>query len=56
MPDNLLNVKLEISKFQRELLVKLHKDGEFSDSAIRHIEREMDIDELKLNRQLPKES
>ncbi|MBK8494807.1 MAG: Na+/H+ antiporter [Chitinophagaceae bacterium] len=56
MPDNLLNIKLDISKFQRELLVKLHKDGEFSDSAIRQIEREMDIDELKLNRQLPKES
>lgn len=54
-PDNLLTTKLEISKFQRELLIKLHKDGEFSDAAIRHIEREMDIDELKLNTQLPKE-
>ncbi|MFZ1307322.1 MAG: Na+/H+ antiporter [Ferruginibacter sp.] len=54
-PDNLLTAKLEISKFQRELLIKLHKDGDFSDTAIRHIEREMDIDELKLNIQLPKE-
>lgn len=54
-PDNLLTAKLEISKFQRELLIKLHKDGDFSDTAIRHIEREMDIDELKLNTQLPKE-
>ena len=54
-PDNLLSAKLEISKFQRELLIKLHKDGDFSDTAIKHIEREMDIDELKLNTLLPKE-
>jgi CPA1 family monovalent cation:H+ antiporter len=54
-PDNLLTAKLEINKFQRELLIRLHKDGDFSDTAIRHIEREMDIDELKLNTQLPKE-
>ena len=54
-PDNLLTAKLEINKFQRELLIKLHKDGDFSDTVIRHIEREMDIDELKLNTQLTKE-
>ena len=55
VPDNLLNARLEINKFQRELLIKLHKDGDFSDAAIRHVEREMDIDELKLNQELPKE-
>lgn len=54
-PDNLLTAKLEINKFQRELLIKLHKDGDFSDTAIRHIERDMDIEELKLNTQLTKE-
>ncbi|MEO7306693.1 MAG: Na+/H+ antiporter [Ferruginibacter sp.] len=54
-PDNLLNAKLEISKFKRELLIRLHKDGDFSDAAIRQVEREMDIDELKLTEQLPKE-
>jgi monovalent cation/hydrogen antiporter len=53
--DNLLNAQLEINKFQRELLIKLHKDGDFSDTAIKHVEREMDIDELKLNQQLPNE-
>ena len=53
--DNLLTAKLEISKFQRELLIMLHKDGDFSDDALRHVEREMDIEELKLNTQLPKE-
>ncbi|MBK8496182.1 MAG: hypothetical protein IPL50_15095 [Chitinophagaceae bacterium] len=29
IPDNLLNIKLDISKFQRELLVKLTKTGGF---------------------------
>lgn len=54
-PDNHLNAKLEINKFQRELLIRLHKDGDFSDAAIRHVEREMDIDEMKLNQQVPRE-
>ncbi len=53
VPDNQLNAQIEINKFQRSLLLKLHKDGEFSDTAIRHIEREMDIDDLKLDQQLP---
>ncbi len=54
-PDNLLIAKVEINKFQRELLIRLHKDGDFSDAVIRQIEREIDIDELKLNQQLPNE-
>jgi Na+/H+ antiporter len=54
-PDDMLKAKLEISKFQRELLVRLHKEGDFSDAAIKKVEREMDIDELKLNLQVPKE-
>ncbi len=54
-PDDLLNAKLEISKFQRSLLLKLHKEGEFSDAVIRQVERIMDIDEMKLNLQVPKE-
>lgn len=54
-PDPMLNAKLEISKFQRELLIKLHKEGEFSDTVLKKIEQEMDVDELKLNLQLPKE-
>ncbi len=55
-PDNMLQAKLEINKFQRTLLIKLHKDGNFSDAVLRQIEREMDISELKLNEQLPKEN
>jgi Na+/H+ antiporter len=46
--------QMEISRFQRELLLKLHKDGKFSDTAIRGVERDMDIDDLKFNQLLPK--
>ena len=53
-PDDLTNAKLDISKFQRELLLKMHKEGEFSDAAIKRVERELDIDELKLNLKIPK--
>jgi Na+/H+ antiporter len=45
--------QIEIGRFQRELLLKLHKEGQFSDIAIRQVERDMDIDELKLNQSLP---
>lgn len=51
----MLNAQIEISKFQRELLIKLHKDGTFSDTAIKHAELERDIDDLKLDMRLPKE-
>ena len=45
--------QIEIARFQRELLLKLHKDGRFSDTAIKQVERDMDIEELKLNQSLP---
>jgi CPA1 family monovalent cation:H+ antiporter len=45
--------QIEIGQFQRELLLKLHKNGEFSDAAIKEVERDMDITELKLNQLLP---
>lgn len=54
-PNDLITAQLEISKFKRELLVKVHKEGEFSDAAIKQVEQEMDIDELKLNLNVPKE-
>lgn len=53
--DPMVNAQLEIKRFQRELLIRLHKEGEFSDDAIRQIERQMDVSELKLNLQLPKD-
>jgi CPA1 family monovalent cation:H+ antiporter len=33
----------------------VHKEGRFSDAAIREVERDLDISELKLNQLLPKE-
>ena len=54
-PNDLVNAQLEIGKFKRDLLVKIHKEGEFSDAAIKKVEREMDIDELKLELKVPKE-
>ena len=54
-PTDLINAQLEIGKFKRELLVRIHKEGEFSDAAIKKVESEMDIDELKLELKVPKE-
>ena len=55
-PDEMLNAYSEINKFKRGLLLKLHKEGEFSDEAIRQSERDLDIDDLKLNQLLPNET
>ncbi len=52
-PGELLKAQLEISKFQRTLLLKLHKEGDFGDDVIKEAEQEMDINELKLNLQVP---
>lgn len=52
--DHLLNAKLEISKFERTLLLKLHEEGEFSDAILKKVEREMDINELNLSLHNPK--
>lgn len=48
-PDPLLETHQAISRFQRGVLLKLHQEGEFSDSVIRQAERELDIEELNLN-------
>lgn len=49
-PNGLFESQLAISRYQRSLLLKLHKDGNFSDAVIRNAERNLDIDDLKLNR------
>ena len=54
-PDAMLNARLEISKFQRALLLKMHKEGEFSEEVIRQVENGLDIDEMKLNLNTSKE-
>lgn len=45
--------QIAIGKFQRELLLKLHKEGLFSGNSIKQAERNMDIDDLQFNRHLP---
>lgn len=53
--DHLVNAKLEINKFERSILLKLHEEGEFNDAILKRVEREMDIDELKLSLHIPKQ-
>ncbi len=48
--------QIAIGRFQRELLLDLHKEGRFSDAAIRQVERDMDIDDLQFEQSLPKEA
>lgn len=50
----ILAAQIEISKFQRELLIKLHKEGTFSNRTIRKLEQELDQDDVRLNRLLKK--
>ncbi len=52
----LLLAQIEIRRFQRDLLIKVHKEGVYSDTAIKGVERDMDIDDLKLDSILPKEA
>lgn len=49
------DAQIEIGKFQRELLLKLHKEGAYNDTAIKEAERNMDIDDLKFSQLLPAE-
>jgi Na+/H+ antiporter len=44
----LISARLEVVKFQRELLIQYHKEGRFNDETINKAERELDIEELRL--------
>jgi len=48
--NSLLTAQMDVNKFQRHLLVSIHKEGAFSQTAIRHLEQELDQEELQLNR------
>lgn len=48
----ILAAQVEISKFRRELLIRLHKEGSFNNQTIRKLEQELDQDDLRLNRLL----
>ena len=49
----LQNAASDISKYQRALLLRMHKEGNYTDVVIRKVEREMDINELKMDLKLP---
>ncbi len=53
--DALIMAQVEIHKFQRSLLLKMHKEGKHSDAVIRQVEGELDIYELKVNLRVPNE-
>ena len=52
--DQLVEAQAEISKFQRSLLLKFHKENVFSDETLKSIENELDIEDLRLNTLLQK--
>lgn len=43
--------QIKVSKFQRELLLKIHKEGLFSGSAIKQAERDLDINDMQFDQQ-----
>ncbi|MEX2231692.1 MAG: Na+/H+ antiporter [Cyclobacteriaceae bacterium] len=50
----LIDAKKEIHQFQRQLLINFHKSGTFNQSTIRLLEKELDYEELQLNRVVKK--
>jgi CPA1 family monovalent cation:H+ antiporter len=47
--NDLLAAQLLISDFQQELLIKLHKEGKFSDASVRAAEQELDLSKAQLD-------
>ncbi|PUZ29875.1 Na+/H+ antiporter [Chitinophaga parva] len=50
-----LLAQLEISKFRRKLLLKLHKDSSYNYQSIRKLEQQLDRDDLNLNDDLKRD-
>jgi CPA1 family monovalent cation:H+ antiporter len=50
----LIDAKKEIHQFQRQLLINFHKSGTFNQSTIRLLEKELDYEELQLNKTVKK--
>jgi CPA1 family monovalent cation:H+ antiporter len=50
--EKLLRARLTMTEHQRQLLVKLHREGKFSEEAIRQVELELDRFEIALDTQL----
>lgn len=43
-----VDAQLTVTQFKRDLLLRLHREASFSESAIRKMERELDLDEARL--------
>ncbi len=54
--NQMLTAQLEIAKFQRELLIKYHKEGVYNDEVIRKVEQELDIEDIRLNNLIESQS
>lgn len=52
--NNYLNAQLEVIKFQRDLLLKFQNEDAYSEEALSKAERELDIEEMRLNALLGK--
>ena len=50
----LVDAKKEVHQFQRQLLINFHKSGTFNQSTIRALEKELDYEEMQLNRMAKK--
>lgn len=49
-----LSARLELIKYKRELLIGFHKEGTYNDETISKAERELDIEELRLQAMIQK--
>jgi CPA1 family monovalent cation:H+ antiporter len=49
-----LSARFELIKYRRELLIRFHKEGTYNDESISKAERELDIEELRLNAMIQK--
>ena len=49
---DLTNLRLRLNAHQRQLLARLHKEGDFQEEIIRDLERELDAQNQELHQQL----
>jgi CPA1 family monovalent cation:H+ antiporter len=52
----LINAQQEILAFERELLIQLYKNAVYNDAVIREVERELDIEAMRLNQLMPEDA
>jgi CPA1 family monovalent cation:H+ antiporter len=52
----LINAQQEILEFERELLIQLYKNAVYNDAVIREVERELDIEAMRLNQLMPEDA